>query len=306
MNYKKNIFIQERFVYYVQKAVSQGAYIKVNDLLNRFLLAINRSLSPRQKARYVSYLKKYATNFDINLFYPRGQKGRNLLATSIKNSLYKENLNAVCKIAYCLIKHIHAAKNCSIRAYDTLRVMNKASIPTLERTIKTLKANAKRFGVYFYYVGRTLFVRLAYSKLTNIFGQNTHQKNATLILDRKKAKEIYINTPSARLIKNSKKIRNLCFWLVSRLKSFFHDGLKVIFNPRIAYRYVEWGILKGLKTNVILSALYTALHHRNEDATFEGIDTGNITLKYELSSTVSLARTLLRKKMSTCFLSTQA
>lgn len=88
-------------------------------------------------------------------------------------------------------------------------------------------------------------------------------------------------------------IKKLASKMANDLKYAFDDYIKVRYDPDIAYKYCEWGLLSGYKQRDINKAFNFALFKCHVDAT--AVYTSNLIpgFKSELSSTISLARETL-------------
>lgn len=191
-------------------------------------------------------------------------------------------------------------RNCGnpIAMYKALNEL-KVSRRTKERIIAKLRENAERYGLEFFKDGkdgRVLMVR----KLV----KSTRQAWNAPLYKETKEKEESINTVSCRISKNQEKgsvkwkpsgdILGLIFWLSREIKKkCFWDNVKVKDNPGMRHRYVEDGVMAGIEKGELVRCFDEALHQRHGDATDMGLNCGMPTFKFELSSTVSLAREML-------------
>lgn len=89
-------------------------------------------------------------------------------------------------------------------------------------------------------------------------------------------------------------IRKFAFLIAKSLKYDFRDNLKVEYHPGMVYKYCEWSLLMGYKEKDIRKAFLYALEKRHVDATDVSLNKQEPNFKFELSSTVSLARELLQ------------
>lgn len=100
-----------------------------------------------------------------------------------------------------------------------------------------------------------------------------------------------------QLFPETPKIRKFAHFLKRILKNRHWDNCKIIFRQAHAYNYILKGLRMGADRDDIIFAYCGALETRHADATDYGLNNGNHTLKWEPSSTVTLAMEVLKKIM---------
>lgn len=301
----------EQFACYAQKATSQGAFFQVETLINRFhKRKSNRQICDRQKDRYRAGIQKIAFAFGLKCSLIPGQRGYTLCISSLENSYFNPYYEKITALAQPLLEKLYKSKESSIKVYEVLRRMVKnASNATLGRIVNKLKDKSKTLGLDFFKVGRDLHVRLRYSKTPNIRNKNNYNqyenkykkitKNAAQNTDifyfkKTKDEELLRNTASAA-IRFSKSMDKKAFWLARELgnSSNFYDNCKVKRSMGMLVNFARWAIKEGFEDALIQGRFNRALLQRHRDATDKGLNLGQPGLKFEMSSTVSLAKSFL-------------
>lgn len=92
-----------------------------------------------------------------------------------------------------------------------------------------------------------------------------------------------------------KRLKALAFFLSREWeRSLPWDNCKVKLDKPMLYLYALDGLYEGLSWERLEAVLDYALHERHAQATDEGLSSGSPGLKYECSSTISLAREVLK------------
>jgi len=194
--------------------------------------------------------------------------------------------------------YIHL-KAFSIKVYDTLLETTKLNKKSLEKPIRILKSKASIFGLIFIKIGSILHAQLKYPSCAKCndpkLSQNTPQNYDFSYVKIAKDKEIKRNTANAE-VRFSKTMRQKAFWMARQLAKHFYDNCKVKLCMPMLVTFAQWAIERGFEEKVILGVFNSALLTRHADATDMGLNQGCPGFKFEMSSTVSLARTLLLQK----------
>lgn len=102
---------------------------------------------------------------------------------------------------------------------------------------------------------------------------------------------------NSKLFPETPKLRRFAHFLKRLLTNRHWDNCKIIFRPAHAYNYVLKGLRMGADRDDILYAYGGALESRHQDATDFGLNKGDPTMKWEPSSTASLAIEVLKRMM---------
>lgn len=87
--------------------------------------------------------------------------------------------------------------------------------------------------------------------------------------------------------------------LLSDLENHFYDNIKVKWSERLGKNYINWAIAEGFSNKEIVQNFASALEQRHADATDMGLNQGNPRMKFEMTSTASLAKEKLLKLKET-------
>lgn len=96
------------------------------------------------------------------------------------------------------------------------------------------------------------------------------------------------------IVPDPKRLKALAFFLARQWEDGLPwDNCKVKLNKPMLYLFALDGLMEGFPWERLEGVLDHALHQRHAQATDEGLSSGNVGLKYECSSTISLAREIL-------------
>lgn len=297
----------KRQPHYAKAACSQGAFFAVSELLSRFLLTIKSpDIGTRQRKRYYKALDAHAESMGLRLFC-FSQKSGKLYVKSERNSLHIPFKHQYADWLVQLIEKVEQSPNVALDVYETLERLTQSSRATLERMVLYLKQLASKLSFEFFMNGSFLCMKRATQA-----AQNIPQKGDISTYIEAKDKEKLRNSPKGELRFSSPQqqtntkmntnqtaviIRKKASVLARELKSYFYDNVKVTYNPNMAYKHVEWALKEGFREDDIKASFYDAMIQRHQDATDQGLSENTPKLKYELSSTVSLAKTFLRERL---------
>lgn len=288
-----------RLACYTQRAVSKGAFLSFNAVFKRFKKATKTSLGDRQQKRYREELKNSASNFGLKFVMASGKRGKVLYVTSSAGSYFNQNYDRETPLAHALLQRLHTSKAFSVKVYDTLLETTKLNKQSLEKPIRALKSKASRFGLIFIKIGSTLHAQLIYPSFAKSnepkLSQNTPQNYDIAYVKNAKDKEIKRNTAHAE-VRFSETMRRKAFWIARQLAKQFYDNCKVKLCMPMLVTFAQWAIQRGFEDRIIEGIFNCALLTRHADATDMGLNQGWPGFKFEMTSTVSLARTLLLQR----------
>lgn len=284
-----------RLAGYIQSAVRQGAFLSFNTVLERFQKCTKLTLGgKRQQKRYRKKLKELASKFGFKFVFAHGQRGETLFVTSQENSHFDHKYAQEAPLAHSLLKILHETKERTIKVYASLLKQSKLTKKSLERPIAELKKKAYKFGLFFKKIGRELHVCLKYkvkASPSEKTYKNTPQKGDMHYNIVAKDKEILRNTANAE-IRFTKSMSRKAFSLARNLAKQFYDNCKVKLCMPMLVKFTRWAIHQGYEDKLIEGRFNQALLQRHADATDMGLNQG-VRLMFEMSSTVSLAKTFL-------------
>lgn len=99
----------------------------------------------------------------------------------------------------------------------------------------------------------------------------------------------------AKAVDVEARLRRKAWWVARQCAAKHWDNCKVRVSLRHAYGYALRSLRGGKRAADSIAAYDAALHQRHMDATDAGLSSGNASLKWSPSSTVSLAAALLAK-----------
>lgn len=301
MNTSINYHTLQRLAGYMHGAVRQGAFFPFEELVKRFKKTTHLSLGGcRQKKRYLSALKGLCNNFGFQFVMASGTRGKVLYVTSQNYSHFKYEYDRETSFVHALLKALQTGTVASVKVYDTLVASTALTKKSLERPISILKNKAKQFGLIFYKLGRELYVKLKHqyivSNNSKNLSKNTPQNSDITSSIVAKDKEILRNTPDGELrFLKEDRINAKAHWLSKRLRAKFYDNCKVKCCMPMLFKFTKNALKNGFEDKIIEAKFGRALLVRHADATDMGLNIGNPSFKFEMSSTVSLANQYLHE-----------
>lgn len=287
---------------YIKGAVSQGAFLSLDTLFQRFEKTTQLNLGgKRQRQRYLATLKNTADS-PLKFVKVYTQKGQKLYVTSKTSPHFDDNYDKEALYAKVLLEALQKNKIDSVKAYETLLKKFSLTKKSLERIIRKLKEKADRFGLIFFKIGRDLHVKLKYPYCIN----NDHKSSKNIPHPRvdvsresAKDKEVLRNTPQGDFrFKNHNALRRKAFSLCRQLSTHFYDNCKVKCCRPMLFKFAFEALKSGYEDKVIETKFYKALMVRHADATDMGLNRREPKFKFEMSSTVSLANQYLRESQN--------
>ncbi|PWU05251.1 MAG: hypothetical protein C5B43_03645 [Verrucomicrobia bacterium] len=181
----------------------------------------------------------------------------------------------------------------------------KLSKATLERIVQEFKQKAKTLNFSFFKIGRHLHVKLRYTSKPKdskksfsksqikVIHNTPHNSEARIYIKAKDEESLNRNTAKATLQVNKSILRKSFWFARHRLKSLFYDNCKVKLSLPMLVKFAHWAFTQGFEENQIFFSFSKALTQRHQDATDWAFNKGIPGYLFEMSSTVSLAKTYL-------------